>query len=239
MDITFITYASNILGETQNGLSGSKIAEYSTAYAIKFNVEIPYSTYPLPKTLPNKRTALIKNLMVFNQKQRFFIIKELCDLPYFEDNEEVKALKTKLLSKYGKLYTDILISEIELVQETIHWLSQYPRSLKVYNEALVKYHNRIYERNVLDDMRLAFELLLKELLENGKSLENQIAEIGQLLKGSNVSKELRNMFNSLINYYKDYQNTYIKHDDNVNVNEIEYMIELTSLMMKFLIRCIA
>lgn len=56
-----------------------------------------------------------------------------------------------------KLYTDILISELELVQETIHWLIQYPRSLKVYNEALVKYDNRIYERTILDDMRLAFE----------------------------------------------------------------------------------
>lgn len=41
------------------------------------------------------------------------------------------------------------------------------------------------------------------------------------------------MSNALINYYKDYQNTYLKHDDNVNVNEIEYMIELTSLIMKF------
>ena len=124
------------------------------------------------------------------------------------------------------------------MQETIHWLSQYPRSLKIYNEALVKYDNRIYERNILDDMRLAFELLLKEILGNGKSLENQIVEIGQALKQTDVSKELRNMFNALINYYMDYQNTYIKHDDNVNVNEIEYMIELTSLLMKFLIRTI-
>lgn len=66
-------------------------------------------------------------------------------------------LKKKLVSKYGKLYTDILISELELVHETIHWLSQYPRLLKLYNEALVKCDNRIYERTILDDMRLAFE----------------------------------------------------------------------------------
>ena len=39
------------------------------------------------------------------------------------------------------------------------------------------------------------------------------------------------MLYALINYYKDYQNTYIKHDD-VNVNEIEYMINLTSLLME-------
>jgi len=238
MDSAFITYASDVLGETNTGLSGSKIAEYSTAYAVKFDVNIPYSNYPFPDSAPNKRTALRKNIMAFNDEQQFFIIKELCELPDFAENDDARALKTKLLSKYGKLYTDILISELELVQETIHWLSQYPRSLKIYNEALIKYDNRIYERNILDDMRLAFELLLKEILGNGKSLENQIAEIGQALKQTDVSKELRNMFNALINYYKDYQNTYIKHDDNVNVNEIEYMIELTSLLMKFLIRTI-
>lgn len=236
MDGAFITYASDVLGETNTGLSGSKIAEYSTAYAIKFDVDIPYNNYPFPDSLPNKRTALRKNIMAFSKEQRFLVIKELCELPDFEKNENVKVLKTKLLSKYGKLYTDILISELELVQETIHWLSQYPKSLKIYNEALVKYDNKIYERNVLDDMRLAFELLLKDMLENRKSLENQISEVGQVLKQTNVSKELRNMFNALIKYYKDYQNTYIKHDDNVNINEIEYMIELTSLMMKFLIR---
>ena len=239
MDSVFITFASDVLGETNTGLSGSKIAEYSTAFAVKFDVNIPYNNYPFPDSAPNKRTALRKNIMAFNDEQRFLIIKELCELPEFEVNENVKILKTKLLSKYGKLYTDILISELELVQETIHWLSQYPRSLKIYNEALVKYDNKIYERNILDDMRLAFELLLKVLLGNDKSLENQVAEIGLVLKQKNVSKELRNMLIALINYYKDYQNTYIKHDDNVNVNEIEYMIELTSLLMKFLIKTIS
>ena len=48
MDSAFITYASDVLGETNTGLSGSKIAEYSTAYAVKFDVNIPYSNYPFP-----------------------------------------------------------------------------------------------------------------------------------------------------------------------------------------------
>ena len=41
--------------------------------------------------------------MAFNDEQQFFIMKELCDLPEFAGNEDAKALKTKLLSKYGKL----------------------------------------------------------------------------------------------------------------------------------------
>ena len=87
MESEFITYASDVLGETNTGLSGSKIAEYSTAYAVKFDVNIPYNNYPFPDSAPNKRTALRKNIMAFNDEQQFFIIKELCDLPAFAVNE--------------------------------------------------------------------------------------------------------------------------------------------------------
>lgn len=87
----FITYASDVLGETNTGLSGSKIAEYSTAYAVKFDVNIPYSNYPFPDNAPNKRTALRKNIMALNHEQPFFIMKELFDLPDFAGNEDAKA----------------------------------------------------------------------------------------------------------------------------------------------------
>ena len=44
------------------------------------------------------------------------------------------------------------------------------------------------------------------------------------------------MFVILIDYYCKYQNTYIKHDDAVIENEIEFIFEMTSSFMKFLIR---
>lgn len=40
--------------------------------------------------------------MALNHEQPFFIMKELCDLSDFAGNEDAKALKTKLLPKYGK-----------------------------------------------------------------------------------------------------------------------------------------
>lgn len=44
--------------------------------------------------------------------------------------------------------------------EKRHWLSDYPKSLKIYNEALDKYSKGIFLRNVLDDIKLSLELLL-------------------------------------------------------------------------------
>ena len=85
-------------------------------------------------------------------------------------------------------------------------------------------------------MRLSFELLVKDLLHNEKSLENQISAIGSALKNSGASAELRNMVPQVIKYYTDFQNNHVKHNDAVNSDEIEYVIELTSVVMKYLVK---
>ncbi len=229
LDDAFLAYASDILADTNAGLSGMKIVEYCNSYTIDFNRVTPYGSYPFDA--PNKRTALKENLKVFAAPEQFRIIKELCELPALCDQEKVKELKLRLFSRYGNLATE-KISETELVQKTKHWLSNHPDALKQYESALAKYEGGIFERN----MRLAFELLVKDLLGNGKSLENQIAEIGTKLKSTGASVELRNMVQQVIKYYTDFQNNHVKHNDAVNDKEIEYIIELTSVVMKFLIK---
>lgn len=233
LDDAFLSYASDILADTNSGLSGMIIVEYCNSYAIDFNRVTPYGSYPFDA--PNKRTALKENLKVFAAPEQFRIIKELCELPALCDQEKIKELKLKLFSRYGNLATE-KISETELVQKTKHWLANYPSALKQYENALAKYEGGIFERNTLDDMRLAFELLVKDLLGNGKSLENQISDIGTKLKASGASDELRNMVVKIIEYYTKFQNNHVKHNDAVNANEIEYVIELTSVVMKFLIK---
>lgn len=235
LDDAFLSYASDILADTNEGLSGTKIVEYCNSYAIDFNRVTPHGSYPFDA--PNKRTALKENLKVFAAAEQFRIIKELCELPNLCEKEKIKDLKIKLFSRYGSLATE-KISETELVQKTKHWLSHHPNSLKQYESALAKYEGGIFERNTLDDMRLSFELLVKDLLCNNKSLENQIAEIGAKLKNSGASVELRNMVQQVIKYYTDFQNNHVKHNDAVNDKEIEYIIELTSVVMKFLIKII-
>ncbi|NFI03468.1 hypothetical protein FC959_03460 [Clostridium botulinum] len=235
IDTTFINYAANTLGETNEGLSGAEIAKFCAAYSINFDVSIPYGKSPFPKSVPNKRTALYENLLCFTDEQKFQIIKELCALPKLCNVDEVKNLKEKLFIRYGHLAKD-KISQTELVVKTQHWLGDYGNALKEYNLALDKFEKCIYQRNILDDVRLSFELLVKSLLNNEKSLENQVADLGGKLKNTKVSNELRNMVIQVINYYTKYQNNYVKHDDKVNENEIEYVIEQTSIIMKFLIK---
>lgn len=233
---TFIETAGDILGSTQAGLSGSKITSLLSAYAVDYNIDIPYPSSPLPASVPNKRYALKQNLSVFDSKQQFKIIKELCEHSELKDLPEVKDLKIKLLTRYKDLNTDIDIVNEILVDETRSWLDDYTKSLEQYNNALEKYKGNIFERNLLDDLRLSLELLVKDILENSKSLENQFSDIGLFIKSNNGSKELANMFMKLVEYFTKYQNDYVKHDSQVIEEEIEFILEITSSFMKHFIR---
>lgn len=232
----FIENAANILGDTENGLKGSDVAKQFSEYAFKFDVNIPYSSYPFPKDVPNKRTALEKNLKEFSPEQQFIIIKELCELEQFSGNAKVENLKIKLIKNYGHLNSEGNIVHEALVEETVHWLEKYPNVLSGYQSAINKYNNDIFERNVLDDLRLSLEILLKEIFENEKSLENQVSSLGTFIKGKGGSKELGNMFQKLVEYYSNYQNTHVKHNDLIIEEEIEFLLEITSSFMKHIIK---
>lgn len=233
LDDSFLTHACEILAETNSGLSGYKIVEYCNSYAKTFNKKIPHCRYKFDA--PNKRTALKENIQCFEAAEQFCIIKDLCELPMFENNDNVHKIKEKMYQRYGNLATE-KISETVLAQSTKHWLKEYPEAFKQYENALAKFESGIFKRNTLDDIRLSFELLLKELFSNNKSLENQLPEIGNILKNKGVSAELRNMIQPILKYYTDFQNNHVKHNEQINSNEIAYVIELTSIIMKFLIQ---
>lgn len=237
----FICHAAKVLGDTSQGLSGSEICTRSVHYAVQYKKDIPYTTYPFKekdgKSVPNKRTALQKNLQCFSDKELYIIIRDLCDLDKFKGNENVSELKTKLLTNYSALAPVGEIEE-EFIEETSHWLEKYHSAFQHYNEAYRKYKSQDEQliRNTLDDARLALELLLKEILANDKSLENQQGELGKFIVEKGGTKEFFNMFWQLLNHYSSYQNNKVKHNNNITEVEITFIFELTSVFMRQLVR---
>lgn len=151
IDNTFIALASNILGDTDSGLSGREICEYLAEYAVEYNVVIPYASYS--------------------------------------------------------------------------------------NDALNKKNNNIYTRNLLDDLRFSLEVLVKAILKNSKSLENQKAELGNFLKENGISVEIRNLYtDKILEFYTDYQNHNVKHNENYNEIEVDFIFEQTAVLMRLLIK---
>ncbi|MBI5162335.1 MAG: hypothetical protein HY985_00365 [Magnetospirillum sp.] len=234
----FISYAADILGDTSAGLSGSVIVRATATYAAEYGVNLPHPVYPYEA--PNKRTALAQNLEVFSGPQQFRIILELCDHRSFslKDDPERTKLKLKLIKDYAHFATEAAGHALneQLIEETKHWLQGYTGSRTLYEGALAKYKAGGLSRNLLDDLRLALEKLLQDILGNEKSLENQVSALGQLVKSSGGSPEFQNMFLKLIDYYTKYQNSYVKHDDAVIEEEIEFVFEITSSFMKHLVR---
>ncbi len=96
----FIDQAAGIIGDTEKGLSGSKIIELCNAYAFDYNTMITHSSYP-PET-PNKRTALAENLLAFKGQDQYSIIFDLCEFPQISNQKIVKSLKKRLIENYSK-----------------------------------------------------------------------------------------------------------------------------------------
>lgn len=234
----FLTHASNVLGDTSDGLSGNNIVKAFIAYAFDYDVDIPHASYPFDA--PNKRTALLENLRRFKPAQQYKMIRELCEhleLPH-PIPENVNNLKIQLIARYGGQF-DSESSEtlnLSLVEDVKHWLSGYPDSHRLYDSALTKFNNHIFERNLLDDLRLALELLFKLIFENGKSLENQIPQVDAFINKNGGSKHFSNMFRVLVDYYSKYQNSFVKHNDAVIEEEVEFIFEMTSSFMKHVVK---
>jgi hypothetical protein len=232
--VPFLSRASEVIA---SGVSGNVIVQVTVAYAAEYGHDLPHPSYPFQAA--NKRTALFDNLRALPASVQYQAISELCDRAAQAQPAPagIGEIKLMLASRYSHLSgADGNAWTGPLTVEARHWLEDHPNVKKLYVEALQKHRAGVYLRNALDDLRLSLELLVQEILGNSKSLENQIAGLGQLIKAKGGSKELANMLEKLIDYYSKYQNTYVKHDDAVPTEEVELVLELTSSFMKHLAR---
>lgn len=125
----------------------------------------------------------------------------------------------------------------DLVSETFYWIDHFPKAKTRFEIAIKYYQSKENNRDIIDNLRLTLELLLKDLFKNAKSLDNQIPEIGKYQKELGISKEIRNIFQKTLEYYNDYQNEHVKHDDSVaNEHEVEFILGLTMLLIRMLVK---
>ncbi|RXK81283.1 hypothetical protein [Filimonas effusa] len=232
---TFLVHATDILAAQNSTFSWSKIVKYFVAKSIEYNVDIPYtdtniSTYELP----NKRTGALKNLQAFNPEQQFEILEELCNT--YEGVEGVAELKIKLVTQYATLRSKSALNiSAEQVNEAKGLLTKYPSAEKLYNSALEKIKNGIYDRNALDDLRLSLEEVLKKVLGNTKSLENQRPALSEFFKTKDLSPQIANLLWTTIDSYSKYQNENVKHNDNVKKTDLDVILDYTTACIKQLI----
>jgi hypothetical protein len=128
----------------------------------------------------------------------------------------------------------------EVVNQTLAWLEPYPNALRSFEGALQLYMagDKGKYRNLLDNLRHALEQLLKEVLNNKKSLENQMSELLSWLKGKGLHGQTRNMYQGLLfGPYKQFHNDAVKHaEEGYSEEEIEFNIYLTGTFMRLILQ---
>ena len=236
---SFIDYASDILGDTDKGISTSQIISICNRFSAEYNVNIPHTRIyqGFSQTFSNKRTALKENLLSFSEEGAFKVIEHICNLNHYKEDVNFKEVKIKLYTNFPK-YVDKNDNEnlnIEII-ENKELLSNYPKAKKMYDDACSLYNIGIYERNIIDNLRLSLELIIKQILNNEKSLENNLSEICSYLRDKGCSQEFINMFRHLLDYYSKYNNNNVKHNDNINNKEIDFVFGLTNLYIKLLVK---
>ncbi len=147
------------------------------------------------------------------------------------------------VSKRGKVVTLYPLGAKLLdegsINDVLAWLEKYPKVAKHFEQALkIYYAGDIGKyRNLLDNLRFALEQLLKEVIGNKKSLENQQKELLSWLKQRGIHQEVVNLYNQLLfGQYCMYQNDAVKHNEAFSKDEIEFMIYLTGTFMRLLLQ---
>lgn len=153
-----------------------------------------------------------------------------------ENERQNQQLQRTINDLSDQLEARAALREPNMIMQCVRPLIvRYPDALALFDSAAEKYEEGGADRNALDDMRLCFEKVLQVIFSNDKSLENQKAAIGGILKGANLSVEYRNLLITLIDYYTKYQNNHVKHDDNINPYEVSFVVEFTCILMKQMI----
>lgn len=127
--------------------------------------------------------------------------------------------------------------DAKVIDATLTWLVEHPATAKHFENALqIHFHkDKAKYRNLLDELRSALEKLARRLLGNRKALEKQKEPLLKWMQEKGAHKQTRNMLQTLLSHFAEYQNAAVKHGDEWKEPEIEFMIYLTGTFMYYLL----
>lgn len=167
-----------------------------------------------------------------SQLKEIELVQKYIKSPFtFDDLEQFSNFKAINNFAVRNIYTQ------DLVTETFYWMQYFPKAKSRF-EIATKYYSEDGDlRDSVDNLRLSLELLLKELLGNEKSLENQTSIISEYQKSLGIGKQIINTFQKVLEYYNKFQNDRAKHDADINnIHEVEFIFGLTMIFIRMLIK---
>ena len=146
---------------------------------------------------------------------------------------DIEEVKNAVESTLKDVVSEKTIEETEEVQNL---LGNYLDCQLLYNSAIDKLQNGKDYRNALDDLRLALEKLLKEVLDVHTGLEKMEEPLSKYLKSKGTATEIRKSIVQSFKYLYNYQNNHVKHDNSININDVEYIINQTNTIVRQIVK---
>ena len=170
---------------------------------------------------------------------------------YIKDPEAIVLMQNRLLTFLDELGIQYSITgtkhsilvfpsgaeefDAALVSEPLMWLSEYPKTQKMYLIALRQYEEGIYIRDVADNLRKALEQFFQEFLGNNKNLERNKNEICRFLSSAGVDSDIAGLYQPLINTYKNINDRCAKHNDLVDKRLLEFLLYQTGILIRMVL----
>jgi hypothetical protein len=141
--------------------------------------------------------------------------------------------KQVIVYPYGDQFLDrgIIDSALSGLEDYPEVAGHFEKALKIYQSGETSQY-----RNLLDNLRFALEQLLKKILKNQKSLENQNNHLLPWLREKGLHSQVVNLYGKLLSTYQDYQNDAVKHNEAFSLDEVEFMIYLTGNFMRLILQ---
>ena len=124
----------------------------------------------------------------------------------------------------------------KLVLDTLSWLDKYPKAKEEYKRALSLMFEQKKSYQVIDTLRRAFELFIKNFFGVKCSLENAKPTIGNYLKSLSVESEFCTIYANILDFYTTYNNNHTKHNNDATEIAVEFMVYQTGNLMRLLLR---
>lgn len=223
----------NIEDQIQSFMSKEQIIDFTEAFAKSVGKEVPI-TEENDAFFTTSKDILRQNIDCLSDDEKFEFMAQLQKISYIKCNPELDEEITDLLA-----YQDQINGSLKSRNNISSLLSAYsPKIRQQWIKACVFFDQDDY-RNSLDNVRLAVELLVKELTKSQASLENQHKDLGNFLKAKGIGKQVRNYLHSILNIYEKIQNNEAKHDipDTLSQEEVMFIMNQSYVLMKFLIDC--
>ena len=145
----------------------------------------------------------------------------------------IDELESEINSFLKRYYEKAYSYDLETISNA---MESFDKAKMFFDKASRQCNSTDNTRECLDNFRLSLELMLKEILKNDKSLENQRIPLMRYLEQKGVSSEINTLFWHVLDCYSKYQNNRVKHNFDVTENDIPIIIEQTKSMINILTR---